>query len=136
MRCYRTYNDLLDSLNTTKEVKETMKAVKREHFVKEGYTECDKPLLTIENQTISAPHMHAKALEYLYPVLKEGSEVLEVKDWGKRRLAYEINDFKEGFYNIVRIKTDNNKSTDEFQRLAKINDDIIRYIVIREDQDK
>ncbi|MDH9138710.1 30S ribosomal protein S6 [Staphylococcus epidermidis] len=66
----------------------------------------------------------------------EGSEVLEEKDWGKRRLAYEINDFKEGFYNIVRIKTDNNKSTDEFQRLAKINYDIIRYIVIREDQDK
>lgn len=66
----------------------------------------------------------------------EGSEVLEEKDWGKRRLAYEINDFKEGFYNIVRIKTDNNKSTDEFQRLAKINDDIIRCIVIREDQDK
>ena len=66
----------------------------------------------------------------------EGSEVLEEKDWDKRRLAYEINDFKEGFYNIVRIKTDNNKSTDEFQRLAKINDDIIRYIVIREDQDK
>ena len=66
----------------------------------------------------------------------EGSEVLEEKDCGKRRLAYEINDFKEGFYNIVRIKTDNNKSTDEFQRLAKINDDIIRYIVIREDQDK
>lgn len=66
----------------------------------------------------------------------EGSEVLEEKDWVKRRLAYEINDFKEGFYNIVRIKTDNNKATDEFQRLAKINDDIIRYIVIREDQDK
>ena len=78
MRCYRTYNDLIDSLNTTKEVKETMKAVKREHFVKEGYTDCDKPLLTIENQTISAPHMHAKALEYLYPVLKEGSEVLDI----------------------------------------------------------
>ena len=66
----------------------------------------------------------------------EGSEVLEEKDWGKRRLAYEIEDFKEGFYNIVRIKTDNNRATDEFQRLAKINDDIIRYIVIREDQDK
>ncbi|MGJ8463765.1 30S ribosomal protein S6 [Staphylococcus haemolyticus] len=66
----------------------------------------------------------------------ERSEVLEEKDWGKRRLAYEIEDFKEGFYNIVRIKTDNNRATDEFQRLAKISDDIIRYIVIREDQDK
>ncbi|RIP34779.1 30S ribosomal protein S6 [Staphylococcus gallinarum] len=65
-----------------------------------------------------------------------GSEVLETKDWGKRRLAYEINDFTEGYYNIVRIQTDNNEATDEFQRLAKINDDIIRFIVIREDEDK
>ena len=38
MRCYRTYNELIDSLNTTDEVKRIMKAVKREHFVKEGYT--------------------------------------------------------------------------------------------------
>ncbi|MBF1992571.1 30S ribosomal protein S6 [Staphylococcus schleiferi] len=66
----------------------------------------------------------------------EGSEVLETKDWGKRRLAYEIEDFKDGYYNIVRIKSDNNVATDEFQRLAKINDDIIRYIVVREDEDK
>lgn len=66
----------------------------------------------------------------------KGSEVLEEKDWGKRRLAYEINDFKEGYYNIVRIQADNNDATDEFQRLAKISDDIIRYIVINEDEDK
>ncbi|WP_436884690.1 30S ribosomal protein S6 [Staphylococcus gallinarum] len=65
-----------------------------------------------------------------------GSEVLETKDWGKRRLAYEINDFTEGYYNIVRIQTENSEATDEFQRLAKINDDIIRFIVIREDEDK
>ncbi|HAR6192867.1 TPA: 30S ribosomal protein S6 [Staphylococcus pseudintermedius] len=66
----------------------------------------------------------------------EGSEVLETKDWGKRRLAYEIEDFKDGYYNIVRIQSENNKATDEFQRLAKINDDIIRYIVVREDENK
>ncbi len=63
-------------------------------------------------------------------------EVLEAKDWGKRRLAYEINDFSEGYYNIVRIQTSDNEATDEFQRLAKISDDVIRYIVIREDEDK
>ena len=34
MRCYKTYNELIDSLNTTLEVKGIMKAVKREHFVK------------------------------------------------------------------------------------------------------
>ncbi len=36
----------------------------------------------------------------------------------------------------LRVKSDNNKTTDEFQRLAKISDDIIRYMVIREDEDK
>ena len=65
-----------------------------------------------------------------------GSEVLEAKDQGKRRLAYEINDFTAGYYNLVRIQTEGNEATDEFQRLAKISDDIIRYIVIREDEDK
>ncbi|MDU4502509.1 MAG: 30S ribosomal protein S6 [Staphylococcus warneri] len=89
---------------------------------------------TYEIMYIVRPNIEEDAKKAV--VEREGSEVLEEKDWGKRRLAYEINDFKEGFYNIVRIKSDNNKATDEFQRLAKINDDIIRYIVIREDQDK
>ena len=65
-----------------------------------------------------------------------GAEIVESKEWGKRRLAYEINDFTEGYYNLVRIQTEGNEATDEFQRLAKISDDIIRYIVIREDEDK
>ena len=65
-----------------------------------------------------------------------GSEVLEAKDWGKRRLAYEINDFSEGYYNIRRIQKTDNENNEEIQRLAKISDDVIRYIVIREDEDK
>ncbi|MDS8935002.1 30S ribosomal protein S6, partial [Streptococcus pneumoniae] len=31
-----------------------------------------------------------------------GAEIIESKEWGKRRLAYEINDFKEGLYQIVK----------------------------------
>ncbi|MCE4956708.1 30S ribosomal protein S6 [Macrococcoides caseolyticum] len=62
-----------------------------------------------------------------------GAEIIESKDWGKRRLAYEINDFKEGFYQIVKVNS-TDVATNEFDRLAKINDDIIRHIVIREDE--
>ncbi|TDM23144.1 30S ribosomal protein S6 [Macrococcoides canis] len=62
-----------------------------------------------------------------------GAEIIESKDWGKRRLAYEINDFKEGFYQIARVKS-TDEATNEFDRLAKINDDIIRHIVIREEE--
>jgi small subunit ribosomal protein S6 len=62
-----------------------------------------------------------------------GAEIIEAKDWGKRRLAYDINDFKEGFYQIVRVNS-TDQATNEFDRLAKINDDIIRHIVIREEE--
>ena len=63
-----------------------------------------------------------------------GSEIIEEKDWGKRRLAYEIQDFTEGFYNIVRVKSENDEAISEFDRLAKISDDIISHIVVREEE--
>ncbi len=32
-----------------------------------------------------------------------GAEITGTKDWGKRRLAYEINDFRDGFYQILNV---------------------------------
>lgn len=61
-----------------------------------------------------------------------GAEIIDSKDWGKRRLAYEINDFREGFYQLVHANADT-AAVQEFDRLAKISDDIIRHIVVRED---
>lgn len=61
-----------------------------------------------------------------------GAEIIDSKEWGKRRLAYEINDFREGFYQLVHANADA-AAVQEFDRLAKISDDIIRHIVVRED---
>ena len=61
-----------------------------------------------------------------------GAEIIESKEWGKRRLAYEIDDLREGFYQLVTM----NASTvvlDEFTRLANINEAIIRHMVVRLD---
>ena len=63
----------------------------------------------------------------------EGAEVLEAKT-GVNVAKHEINDFKMASTTSLRVKSDNNKATDEFQRLAKISDDIIRYMVIREER--
>ena len=60
----------------------------------------------------------------------EGSEVLEEKDWGKRRLAYEINDFTDGHYVVVYTKA-NSEATSEFDRLVKIDDNVIRHLIVR-----
>lgn len=61
-----------------------------------------------------------------------GAESAETKDWGKRRLAYEINDLRDGYYQIVKVTADS-AAVEEFSRLAKISEDIMRHIVIREE---
>lgn len=63
---------------------------------------------------------------------ENGAEIIESKEWGKRRLAYEINDYRDGIYHIIKTKA-KPVAVQEFSRLAKINDDILRHIVIRED---
>jgi small subunit ribosomal protein S6 len=62
-----------------------------------------------------------------------GAEVSEAKDWGKRRLAYEINDFRDGYYQILQVNAEP-AAVDEFSRLAKISEDIIRHIVIKDEK--
>ncbi|GEL06152.1 30S ribosomal protein S6 [Rummeliibacillus sp. G93] len=62
-----------------------------------------------------------------------GAEIIESKEWGKRRLAYEIEDFREGYYQIVKANADT-KAIDEYTRLANISEDIIRHIAVREEE--
>jgi small subunit ribosomal protein S6 len=61
-----------------------------------------------------------------------GAEVAEAKEWGKRRLAYEINDFRDGYYMLLQVNAEA-AAVQEFDRLAKINEDIIRHIVIKKE---
>jgi small subunit ribosomal protein S6 len=60
-----------------------------------------------------------------------GAELTEAKEWGKRRLAYEINDFRDGYYMLLKVNAEAT-ATQEFDRLAKISEDIIRHMVTKE----
>ena len=64
-----------------------------------------------------------------------GAEIEKVKEVGKKRLAYEINDYRDGYYVLINFSGDE-KSVNEFDRLAKFSEDIIRHIAIREDDKK
>ncbi len=61
-----------------------------------------------------------------------GAEIEKVEEKGKKRLAYEINDFRDGYYVVINFKGDEN-AINEFDRLAKFSDDIIRHMAVRED---
>ena len=63
-----------------------------------------------------------------------GAEVIESKDWQKRRLAYEMDGFREGIYHIVKVSSSTTASAiNEVDRLAEINDDIIRHMIVKEE---
>ena len=74
-------------------------------------------------------------IERFDTILKDnGAEVIESKDWEKRRLAYEMNGYREGIYHIVKVTSPSSAAAvNEVDRLAKINDDIIRNMIVKEE---
>lgn len=62
-----------------------------------------------------------------------GAEISESKDWSKRRFAYEIKGYREGIYHLVKLSANNAEAINEFERLARINDGILRHMIVRED---
>jgi small subunit ribosomal protein S6 len=62
-----------------------------------------------------------------------GAELTEAKEWGKRRLAYEINDFRDGYYMLLKVNAEA-AAIQEFDRLAKISEDIIRHMATKEEE--
>ncbi len=59
-----------------------------------------------------------------------GGEILKVEPWGKRRLAYEIEKLREGYYVLLRINGAP-ELPKELERNFKIADVIMRYLVVR-----
>ena len=57
-----------------------------------------------------------------------GANVLEVKEMGKRELAYEIDKERFGFYVVATFEKA--AVVKEFERLANINKNVLRYIVV------
>ncbi len=75
-----------------------------------------------------------KALvEKFVTLIKSNGEVTEVNEWGKRRLAYPINDMNEGYYTFVTFNAPQ-AFIAELERRYKINDGIMRSIVVKADE--
>lgn len=71
-------------------------------------------------------------LDRFKDIIAQDGEVTSVDDWGKRKLAYEINDLKEGYYYIVDFDS-KPEHIKEFERRLRLSDFVIRYMVIRKE---
>ncbi len=77
---------------------------------------------------------HNALLERFNKILTDnGAEIAKVDELGKRRFAYEINDYRDGFYVVINF-AGNQEAVSEFDRQAKFSDDILRHLVVRDEQ--
>ena len=65
-------------------------------------------------------------------LIANNAEIVEVADWGKRRLAYAINDETEGYYTVVTFKTASDFPA-ELDRLFNIDENVMRSMTIKLD---
>lgn len=63
----------------------------------------------------------------------QGAQLTKTDIWGRRRLAYEINHKRDGFYVVLEFKG-RPEAADELDRVFRITDDVLRHIIIRKDQ--
>ena len=62
-----------------------------------------------------------------------GGTVTNVDDWGKRRLAYEVQHMKEAFYYIIQFDADA-KAPAEIESRIRIMDNVVRFLIVRNDE--
>ena len=70
-----------------------------------------------------------KAKEY---ITRAGGTVTDVDDWGKKKLAYEIQKMSEAFYYFIQFDSDANCPAEVEQRV-RIMESVIRFLCIRQD---
>lgn len=62
----------------------------------------------------------------------QGGTVDNVDKWGKRRLAYEVDGLREGYYVLTKFKGGPSVAS-ELDRVLRITDEVARHVILRED---
>jgi len=71
-------------------------------------------------------------IEKFKNLLETSAQLESIDEWGKRRLAYPINDQNDGYYIMANFSADPSFPL-ELERIYKITEGVIKYIVIKKD---
>ncbi|HJX37478.1 MAG TPA: 30S ribosomal protein S6 [Anaerolineae bacterium] len=90
---------------------------------------------TYEFMYIVNPELEQEALEQLTSRIEQmiaaaGGQVLQLRSWGRRRLAFPIRRFHEGHYHVAYLQLEPNAIGDLRGRLA-LTEEVIRYLLVR-----
>ena len=65
-------------------------------------------------------------------VTRFGGTISEVEEWGKKRLAYEIQKMREGYYYFIQFEADATCPV-ELEKRVRIMDNVLRYLVVKKE---
>ena len=65
-------------------------------------------------------------------ITRFGGTVTNIDEWGKKRLAYEIQKMKEGFYYFIQFDGDST-TPNELESRIRIMEPVIRYLCLRQE---
>lgn len=75
-----------------------------------------------------------KIKELMISFSSENTNELKIEDLGKKKLAYSISNFNEGIYILFYFNA-NNENISELERMYRITEEILKFIVVRKDDD-
>lgn len=90
-------------------------------------------IMYIIRTTISEDEIKNVAKSFEKVLTDNGAKVIDVTDMGQRELAYEIKDFKNGYYYVITIEANDDKAINEFDRLARNSKDVIRHLITKKE---
>lgn len=74
-----------------------------------------------------------EVVEKFKTMVEENGTLISIDEWGKRRLAYPINDMPEGYYVLMTMET-KPEFPAELDRVFKITENVMRSIIVAEEE--
>ena len=71
-----------------------------------------------------------RAKEY---ITRAGGTVTEVEEWGKKKLAYDIQNMSDGFYYFIQFEAESSVPA-EVEQNVRIMDNVLRFLCVRKDE--
>jgi ribosomal protein S6 len=87
--------------------------------------------LFIVDTTLAEDQMNAVINKYTEVITRGGGEVDDIDRWEPRRLAYEVKGRREGIYIVVNFRSEP-EAKNELDRIFRISDDVLRYMIVRQ----
>ena len=66
-------------------------------------------------------------------VTRFGGNVTEVEEWGKKKLAYDIQKMSDGFYYFIQFEAESSVPA-EVEQNVRIMDNVLRFLCVRKDE--